>query len=387
MIRNTRSWRVAAAAAAAGLTLAACGTTDDSDSDTGDTASGDGGASCDVKLAFLGPTTGDYANLGLNIVNGAKLAMEEFAAENPDCKVELEEFDSQGDPEKATPLADQIVNDDAFVGVIGPTFSGETDATGQTFADAGLVTVSASATNPDLSQNGWDTFHRLLGNDATQAPAAAKFIAEDLGSKSVFIVDDASEYGLGLADGIADELGDLVTERDQVQLKQTDFSATVTKVKASGADTLFYSGYYAEAGLFAKQLRTGGWEGNFVSGDGSNDPGFVEAAGATAAEGAYLTCPCAPATDDFAAKYEESSGQAPGTYSAEGYDSANVFLQGLAEGNTDRESLLTWVNDYDAPGLTKQVTFDETGEVAEVVIYAYVVKDGAIVEETEIALD
>jgi branched-chain amino acid transport system substrate-binding protein len=386
MIRNTRSWRVAAAAVAAGLTLAACGTTDDSESDSGDTASGDG-ASCDVTLAFLGPTTGDYANLGINIVNGAKLAMDEFAAENPDCKVELKEFDSQGDPEKATPLADEIVNDDTIVGVIGPTFSGETDATGQTFADAGLVTVSASATNPDLSQNGWDTFHRLLGNDATQAPAAAKFISEDLGAEKVFIVDDASEYGLGLADGIAEGLGDLVVERDQVQLKQTDFSATVTKVKASGADTLFYSGYYAEAGLFAKQLRSGGWEGNFVSGDGSNDPGFVEAAGATAAEGAYLTCPCAPATDDFATKYEELSGQAPGTYSAEGYDSANVFLQGLAEGNTDRESMLTWVNEYDAPGLTKQVTFDETGEVAEVVIYAYVVQDGAIVEETEIALD
>ena len=386
MIRNTRSWRVAAAAVAAGLTLAACGTTDDSD-DT-NTSSGDGdAASCDVTLAFLGPITGDYANLGINIVNGAKLAMDEFATENPDCKVELKEFDSQGDPEKATPLADEIVNDDSIVGVIGPTFSGETDATGQTFADAGLVTVSASATNPDLSQNGWDTFHRLLGNDATQAPAAAKFISEDLGAKSVFIVDDASEYGLGLADGVAEGLGDLVTERDQVQLKQTDFSATVTKVKASGADTLFYSGYYAEAGLFAKQLRSGGWEGNFVSGDGSNDPGFVEAAGATAAEGAYLTCPCAPATDDFAAKYEELSGQAPGTYSAEGYDSANVFLNGLAEGNTDRESMLTWVHEYDAPGLTKQVTFDETGEVAEVVIYAYVVENGKIVEETEIALD
>ena len=385
MIRNTRSWRVAAAAVAAGLTLAACGTTDDGEGDT-DSASGDG-ASCDVTLAFLGPTTGDYANLGINIVNGAKLAMEEFAADNPDCNVELKEFDSQGDPEKATPLADEIVNDDAIVGVIGPTFSGETDATGQTFADAGLVTVSASATNPDLSTNGWDTFHRMLGNDDTQAPAAAKFISDDLGAKSVFLVDDASEYGLGLADGIAEGLGDLVTERDQVQLKQTDFSATVTKVKASGADTLFYSGYYAEAGLFLKQLRSGGWEGNFVSGDGSKDPGFVEAAGASAAEGAYLTCPCAPAEGEFVTNYEESSGQAPGTYSAEGYDAANVFLDGIAEGNTDRESLLTWVNEYDAPGLTKNVTFDETGEVADVVIYAYVVEGGEIVEETEVAVE
>jgi branched-chain amino acid transport system substrate-binding protein len=381
MIRNTRSWRVAAAAVAAGLTLAACGTTDDSD----DTASGDGdGASCDGTIAFLGPETGDYANLGINIVNGVKVALDEFAADNPDCNVEFKEFDSQGDPEKATPLADEITGDDSIIGVVGPTFSGETDATGNTFADAGLVTVSASATNPDLSQNGWDTFHRLLGNDATQAPAAAKFIQENLGAEKVFVVDDASEYGKGIAEGVAEGLGDLVVDTDTVQLKQSDFSATVTKVKASGADTLWYGGYYAEAGLLVKQLRAGGWEGNFVSGDGSNDPGFVEAAGASAAEGSYLTCPCAPATGDFLAKYKEVNGVDPGTYSAEGFDSANVLLEGIADGNTDRESLLDWVNNYDADGETKHIQFDETGEVAEVVIYAYTVKDGKIVLDTEI---
>jgi branched-chain amino acid transport system substrate-binding protein len=382
MIRTTRSWRVAAAAVAAGLTLAACGTTDDGDDAAAD--SGDGGAECDVAIAYIGPQTGDYANLGINIVNGVKVAMDEFSADNPDCKVELKEFDSQGDPEKATPLADQIISDDAIVGVVGPTFSGETDATGQAFADAGLVTVSASATNPDLSTNGWDTFHRLLGNDATQAPAAAKFIEENLQSKGVFVIDDASEYGKGLADGVAEGLGDLVVGTDTVQLKQTDFSATITKAEDSGADTIFYGGYYAEAGLLTKQLRQAGWDGNFVSGDGSNDPGFVEAAGAAAAEGAYLTCPCAPATGDFLEKYKEVNGADPGTYSAEGYDSANVLLQGIADGNTDRESLLDWVNNYDAEGLTKQVKFDETGEVAEVVIYAYTVKDGAIVLDTEI---
>lgn len=383
MIRTTRNWRIAAAAVAAGLTLASCGTTDDSDSDT---ATGDGGE-CDVAIAFLGPQTGDYANLGINIVNGAKVAMADFEEDNPDCNVELKEFDSQGDPEKATPLADQMVNDESIVGVVGPTFSGETDATGQTFADAGLVTVSASATNPDLSTNGWDTFHRLLGNDSTQAPAAAKFITENLGAEKVFVVDDASEYGKGLAEGVMEGLGDAVVDTDTVQLKQTDFSATVTKAKASGADAIFYSGYYAEAGLFAKQLRAAGWEGDFVSGDGSNDPGFIEAAGAQAAEGAYFTCPCAPATGEFLEKYEEVNGQAPGTYSAEGYDSAKVLLEGIADGNTDRESLLTWVNEYNGEGLTKNVQFDETGEVAEVLIYAYTVKDGELVEETEIALD
>jgi branched-chain amino acid transport system substrate-binding protein len=218
----------------------------------------------------------------------------------------------------------------------------------------------------------------MLGNDNTQAPAAAKFISEDLQAEKVFVVDDASEYGKFIADGVGESLGDLVTDTDTVQQKQTDFSATVTKVKASGADALWYGGYYPEAGLFAKQLRAGGWKGTFVSGDGTLDPGFIEAGGQSATEGARLTCPCAPATEKFTADYEELNNSEPGTYSAEGYDAANVLLQGLDDGNTDRESLLEWVNNYDADGLTKRIKWDESGEVADVVIYVYEVDQGEI---------
>ena len=391
MIRKSRTWPAAAACMVLGLALTACGTTEDEPEATEeDTAasSGDGGsgstAACDLKFAFLGPQTGDYANLGINISNGANVALEEFKAANPDCEITMEIFDSQGDPEKATPLATQIINDDSIIGVVGPTFSGETDATGAAFAESGLVTVSASATNPDLSKQGWDTFHRLLGNDATQAPAAAKYIQDTLSAKEVFVVDDASEYGKYIADGVADELGDLVIDRDTVQQKQTDFSATVTKVKASGADTLWYGGYYAEAGLLVKQLRAGGWEGMFVSGDGSNDPGFVEAAGASAAQDSRLTCPCGPASEKFVADYKKINNAEPGTYSAEGYDAANVLLDGFAAGSDTREKMLDFVNNYEKTGMTKDIKFDETGEVAEVVIYAFKVEDGKIVLDQEI---
>ncbi len=371
--------RLGAVAAATALVLSACGSTDDSTEGTDADA-----AVCDLKIGYMGPLTGDYANLGLNMIGGVKLALEEYNAENEDCPVTLEEYDSQGDPVVATPLATQVVQDDKIVGLVGPSFSGETEATGPTFAEAGLVTVSASATNPGLSTNGWDTFHRVLGNDATQAPAAAKYILDTVGATNVFVVDDGSEYGKGIGDGVAEALGDAVSGRDGVKQKQRDFAATVTKAKASGATAMFFGGYYAEAGLLAKQLKAGGWDGTFVSGDGSLDPGFVEASGAEGGEGAVLTCPCAPSPDDFAAAFSELNGAEPGTYSAEAYDSANVLLQGIADGNTTREDLLAWVNAYDAAGITKQIKFDEGGEVAGVTVYAYLVKGGVIEPGTPI---
>ena len=117
------------------------------------------------------------------------------------------------------------------------------------------------------------------------------------------------------------------------------------------------------------------------------DPGFLEGAG-KAAEGTVITCPCIPAEDpavaDFAAAYEEAFGGAPGTYAAEAYDAANIFLDGIAEGIDNREDMLAFVNDYDEAGVTKQLSFDETGEPADVHVYAYTVEGGEIVSDQEI---
>lgn len=386
MIRNTRSWRVAAVAAAAGLTLAACGTTDDGD----DTASGDGGdtgsAACDVSLAFFGPQTGPAAGLGQPIIQGAKLAIDQYNAE-AECEVGYEVIDSQGSPDQAPSLATEAAGNDTIIGIVGPAFSGESDAAGPIFAEAGLPTVSPSATNPALADNGWDTFHRALGNDATQGPAAAAYIQDTVGAESVFVIDDASEYGAGLANIVKEDLGDLVVGDDTIQVGDTDFSATVTAVTSSEADTVFFGGYYAEAALIASQLRDRGFEGTFVVADGVKDPAYVDGA-KDAAEGTIITCPCIPADDpavaDFASAYEEEYGEAPGTYAAEAYDAASIFLDGIAEGIDTREGMLEFINNYDEAGITKQLTFDETGEPSDVAVYAYKVEGGDIVSDQEI---
>src|ERR1700709_2223369 len=142
-----------------------------------------------------GASTGDAANLGQNIANGAKLAIDKYNEANASCKVTLVPFDSQGDPAQAPGLAKKAIDDKSVIGIVGPAFSGESKAADPLFNEAGLVTVTASATNPALADGGWKTFFRILGNDATQGPAAAKYIQSVLNAKKVVVVDDASEYG------------------------------------------------------------------------------------------------------------------------------------------------------------------------------------------------
>ena len=67
------------------------------------------------------------------------------------------------------------------------------------------------------------------------------------------------------------------------------------------------------------------------------------------------------------------------------YDATSIFLDGIAEGIDNREDMLAFINEYDEPGVTKQLTFDETGEPADVHVYAYTVEGGEIVPEGEIS--
>ena len=115
------------------------------------------------------------------------------------------------------------------------------------------------------------------------------------------------------------------------------------------------------------------------------DPGFIEAAG-DAAEGTIITCPCLPPEEsqDFFKAFQAAFNSAPATYSAEAYDAANVFLQGIEKGNTDRESLLKWVNSYEGDGITKKIKFDDKGEVENISVWAYKVENGKIVADQEI---
>ncbi|MFN8195040.1 MAG: branched-chain amino acid ABC transporter substrate-binding protein [Nocardioidaceae bacterium] len=366
--------RWAAVAAATALALSACGTTEDNNN-----SSDSSGSDCgNYNLAFLGATTGDYGALGQNMVGGIKLALDEYNKEHSDCEVGLKTFDSQGDPQKATPLATQIVGDDSIIGLIGPGFSGESLATGKTFAEAGLPSISPSATNVTITEQGWATWHRVIGNDSAQGASDAKYLMETAGASKVFVIDDGSDYGKGLASYVTEGLGDSQVDTDQVQTGQTDFSATVTKVTAANADAVFYGGYYAEAGLLVKQLRQAGWKGTFMSGDGSQDPAFVKAAGAQAANGAVLSAPAGPAPADFNDKYKAVNGADAGLYSTQSYDAANIFLAALDGGKTSHEDVNAFVGSYTGDGVSGPIAFDDKGDITSSVIYAYLVKDGVM---------
>lgn len=369
-------WRLFVAAAVLTLVAAACG----SSSSTG---SGSGGGA--VKVGFFGALTGNNSpQLGISIDNGVKLAVQQYNAKGQGPKVALVQYDSQGDPAQAPQLAQKVITDHT-VALVGPAFSGESKVADPIFQQGRIVNVTPSATSPTLASHGWTYWHRAVGNDNSQGPAAAGYIVNKLNDRRVAVIDDNSEYGKGIADIVASTLprsGATVAVRDHIDPKATDYSATVNAINAGNVDAVFYGGYYQQAGPLVKQLRDAGNKATFVSDDGTNDPGFAAAAGPAAA-GSYVTCSCVPtpstpAGQAFATAYQSAAGTAPGTYSAQGYDAANFILAAIRAGHTTGKAINSYLARHSYDGVIGTLKFNPQGDINAPPIEAYQVQNGSL---------
>ncbi|WP_090478653.1 branched-chain amino acid ABC transporter substrate-binding protein [Nakamurella panacisegetis] len=350
-----------------------------------------GGGGTTIKIAFQGPLSGDNQQLGINEVNGFRLAISEANASGKlGFTLAGIESDDQGAPDKAPAAAAKILQDSAVVGVIGPSFSGATKAVGKTYGDAGLAMITPSATNPTLSTLGFTTFHRIVPSDNVEGTQGADWLATK-GIKTVYVIDDLSDYGKGVADAMEKELtakGVKVT-RQGVDAKTTDYTASAQAVQSSGAGALFYGGYDAQAALFAKALKAAGYKGLTVTGNGGKSSVFTTGAGA-AGNGWYFTCGCldattAPAAKAFTAAYTKMFNTPPSTYSPEAYDATNALIEAIkaakGAGSITKASVETAVNALDYKGITTEVKFEKSGEVSASVqtVNLYQQKNGAIV--------
>ena len=381
-MRRAYSRGLVAAAAASALVLSACGGSNDNGGSSG--SGGSSGGS--VTIGFFGAQTGPNAQLGINISNGVELALEQHNAKSGVTQVKLIKYDTQGDPAQATNQAKKAVSD-KVAAIIGPAFSGESKTADPIFEEAGIPNVSPSATAVALGQNGWKFWHRVLANDDVQGPGDADFIAKTLNAKTVAVIDDQSEYGKGLGDAVRKQLatdGVKVAVNDAVNPDASSFSSTVNKVKPANPDVVFFAGYYSAAGKLVKQLKDGGVQGTFMSGDGTLDAQFI-AGGGAAANGALLSCTCSsavgssdPAVQKFATDYKAKFGVDPATYSAEGFDATNAVLQAIDAGKTDPSDINDFVTKIDFKGVSKQIKFAPNGDLASDLLFITEVKDGKL---------
>src|ERR1035437_1302143 len=155
-------------------------------------------------IGYEGPLSGGNLQLGLNMVFAVELAINQANASGKNhLNLQLAKYDDQGDPTISPTEAQSAVSNKKRLSIVGPAFSGATAAAEPYYAKAHIATVSPSATRVTLASSGWSNFFRVVADDGVQGPADADYLVKTKSFKSVYVVNDGSSYGSGLASAFA----------------------------------------------------------------------------------------------------------------------------------------------------------------------------------------
>ena len=334
-----------------------------------------------IKIATQTPLSGGQSAIGVDIKNGAELAMEQLAGPLKDMgfTVQLAPYDDQANPDIGVANSKQIVADPAILCVVGHYNSGVQIPSSENYHSAGLANVSPANTNPKVTTRGYAEVTRIVGRDDVQGVVAADFAASK-GAKSAYVLHDKTTYGQGIAEFFQNEakakgmqvLGFEGTE------EKANFDALLTPVLAANPDVIFFGGIYDQIAVFIKAAREKGYQGIFVSDDGFDSPEAANIAGAaiTAGGGTYYSTVAGPAklypgTAKFQTDFKTKYGSDPKPFAAQGYDSMGICLKAIenaakAAGNKapTREAVTQAVHALkDYPGITGTINFNSIGDL------------------------
>jgi len=245
-----------------------------------------------IRIGVAGPLTGPNAVFGVQLKNGAEQAaadLNEKGGINGQ-KIELVFGDDASNPKQGVSVANKMAGDGVKF-VIGHFNSGVTMPASEVYQENGIYMITAASTNPRITERSlWNVF-RTVGRDDHQGEVAGKYILSKFKGMKVAIIHDKTTYGQGLADATRKAMtkgGMKEVLYEAINIGEKDFSALVSKIKAAGADVVYWGGLHTEGGLIVRQMRDQGVKAVFMSGDGITSDEFASIGG-PGVEGTLMT--------------------------------------------------------------------------------------------------
>jgi branched-chain amino acid transport system substrate-binding protein len=341
----------------------------------------------DVLLGLIGPMTGDYANYGTSVRDGAQIAVDEINAAGGvnGWKFTLSAQDSQGDPDSAVTAYGKLVDDGMDVS-IGCVLSGEAASVITAAKEDDYLIVTPSSSAKDCIANN-DKAFRVCFNDPNQGTASANYIADyQLGTKIGVLYQSDIDYSAGLYETFkaqAAQCGlEIVTEQTFTDGTKTDFTTQINALKESGCELVFLPFYAAEASTFLTQAQ-GKLENVVYFGCDGLDGLQTKVSDMSLIEGVMMLTPFAAdaedaATQAFVAEYQKRYNKVPDQFAADGYDAVyavKAVMEKTGKVPSDKdftEALVAAMYEVEVNGLTGAMTWDaerEPNKDAKAMVY------------------
>ena len=331
-----------------------------------------------IKLAVQAPLSGEQAALGEHVKLGAQLAVEEASKAFKALGYDLVfvPYDDQAKPEVGVANARNIVADPNVLALMGHFNSGVALPASEVYKDAMLAMISPANTATEITDRGYPNVNRVCGRDDVQGPVGARFAAQDLKLKSVYVIHDKTLYGQGVADNFRQEaikLGLKVLGYDGTE-ERANFAPMIIPMRARNPDLVYFGGIYYQGGLLLKQMREKGVKAAFMGPDGLDSSEMVKITGAQVIGSYYTTVagpPDAyPETAAFAKKFKQRFGKEVESFGMYGYDAAQVGLKAIEQAiqanggkKPSRAEVSAAVRKLkNFKGVTGSITFDNKGD-------------------------
>jgi len=343
-----------------------------------------------IKIATQTPLSGGSAAIGEVIKLGAQLALDDQKEkfEKLGFELQLIPYDDQADPKKGVANAQLIGADKSIFAVVGHFNSGVAIPSSEVYEKYSIAMVSPANSATEVTDRGLKTVNRIVARDDSQGPAGADFAVNTLGAKKIFIVQDKTAYGTGLAKAFekgAEDAGAEILGFEGITLGEKDFNGVLNQILSKKPDLVYFGGIYAEGGLLIKQAREKGIDIPIMGGDGLDSSTLVEIAG-DAIKNTYITTLAgdpaeSEAGKEFMERYKKINNRDAEAYSVYGYDTMGVVLQGVENAIKENNNKLPTreqvrdavrgIKDYQ--GVLTTVSFDDIGdnEYAKVFIFNY----------------
>lgn len=327
-------------------------------------------ATAKITIGLVAPITGPNAAIGAQIQRGAEMAAKEINDTGgiTGKKISFNIFDDASDPKQAVSGANKLAGDGIRF-VVAHYNSGGAIAASAVYDENGMLAMSPGATNPQLTDAGYPLQFRICGRDDQQAGFAADYIRITVPDPKIAIIHDKTAYGTGLAVAIRHKLntfGIQETSYDGVNVEDKDFTALVAKIKRSDANTIYFGGVYAPAGLLLRQLADQGVKVTFIGSDAMMSNELAATAG-DAVNGVINTFTLDPRTiPDNAALVSKfrSDGFEPEAYTLYSYAVVQLFKEVIENVGENPEAAALYLKDR-GPFKTVlgDIAFDEKGDV------------------------
>ncbi|MFC7516327.1 branched-chain amino acid ABC transporter substrate-binding protein [Herbaspirillum sp. GCM10030257] len=345
-----------------------------------------------VKIGVVAPMSGPLAQYGKDIANGAQVAIDELNAEYFSIRGKRGNFELVVEDDKASPdegkAAAQRLIDAGVVAVFGHFNSGVSIAAAPLYAAAGIPQLSVS-TNPKYTRMGLKTAFRITADDIQQGATLGRLISEKLRAKSLYIVDDRTTFGLGIAEEVdrTVKAKNLKASRESVDPKAADYAALAQKINDARADAVFFGGDEAAGVPLLKALRKSGSTAKFVVADAMCDGSTIKASEGNANSNYYCTIAGVPPSwlssgIAFMDLYKAKFG-APGAYSTLSYDGVHILAQAMQQAGSvePKEYLSTLTKGSFSGKIQGSIEFDEKGDIKDGTVVIYQSIGGQLVEQ------